>query len=311
MLKIRRPLGRLIFNMGIAIPGKTVFLIETAPWRPVPCITWRRWWWWLPHKCPGWRHNCRAGSHIPCLSFLLRQIHYSYKSPGAASDWRAYGMDGNNVAPESAETSGLSAGRWCVTGVSCTGVWSCMKVNHGKETLWETSTESSCDGPATPAGPALDAGSCRAGSSTRDGPALFTVLGRQGCSKRVISGSPAELAICAGSAVSGRSAVSAGSAVCAGQQSLSGCPPVTSPLFWDTYTVRFSPLLDDHTHMFHCVASMGSAGVSGHKGITITSITLRYFQCFNSLVMKCWWPRKIINSLVPCNATLHQIIVYW
>ena len=36
MLKIRRPLGRLIFNMGIAIPGKTVFLIETAPsWRVV------------------------------------------------------------------------------------------------------------------------------------------------------------------------------------------------------------------------------------------------------------------------------------
>ena len=35
MLKIRRPLGRLIFNMGIAIPGKTVFLIETAPWLPV------------------------------------------------------------------------------------------------------------------------------------------------------------------------------------------------------------------------------------------------------------------------------------
>ena len=31
MLKIRRPSGRLIFNMGIAIPGKTVFLIETAP----------------------------------------------------------------------------------------------------------------------------------------------------------------------------------------------------------------------------------------------------------------------------------------
>ena len=33
MLKIRRPLGRLIFNMGIAIPGKTVFLIEKAPWK--------------------------------------------------------------------------------------------------------------------------------------------------------------------------------------------------------------------------------------------------------------------------------------
>ena len=41
MLKIRRPLGRLIFNMGIAIPGKTVFLIETAPrFRlfPLQCI---------------------------------------------------------------------------------------------------------------------------------------------------------------------------------------------------------------------------------------------------------------------------------
>ena len=36
MLKIRRPLGRLIFNMGIATPGKTVFLIETAP--RYPCI---------------------------------------------------------------------------------------------------------------------------------------------------------------------------------------------------------------------------------------------------------------------------------
>ena len=35
MLKIRRPLGRLIFNMGIAIPGKTIFLIETAPWSPM------------------------------------------------------------------------------------------------------------------------------------------------------------------------------------------------------------------------------------------------------------------------------------
>ena len=37
MLKIRRPVGRLIFNMGIAIPSKTVFLIETAPSkRPLP-----------------------------------------------------------------------------------------------------------------------------------------------------------------------------------------------------------------------------------------------------------------------------------
>ena len=45
MLKIRRPLGRLIFNMGIAIPGKTVFLIETAPrcfktWHKKPSGLW-------------------------------------------------------------------------------------------------------------------------------------------------------------------------------------------------------------------------------------------------------------------------------
>ena len=40
MLKIRRPLGRLIFNMGIAIPGKTVFLIETAPWCTWFIVAW-------------------------------------------------------------------------------------------------------------------------------------------------------------------------------------------------------------------------------------------------------------------------------
>ena len=38
MLKIRRRLGPLIFNMGIAIPGKTVFLIETAP--RMQCARW-------------------------------------------------------------------------------------------------------------------------------------------------------------------------------------------------------------------------------------------------------------------------------
>ena len=38
MLKIRRPVGRLIFNMGIVIPGKTVFLIETAPRSPISLI---------------------------------------------------------------------------------------------------------------------------------------------------------------------------------------------------------------------------------------------------------------------------------
>ena len=42
MLKIRRPKGRLIFNMGITIPGKTVFLIETAP-RSLYSVTYVVW----------------------------------------------------------------------------------------------------------------------------------------------------------------------------------------------------------------------------------------------------------------------------
>ena len=61
MLKIRRPLGRLIFNMGIAIPGKTVFLIETAPSSaskrvtPVPYsqLLRRRWDLFLTFMHPG------------------------------------------------------------------------------------------------------------------------------------------------------------------------------------------------------------------------------------------------------------------
>ena len=51
---LRRPLGRLIFNMGIAIPGKTVFLIETAPWCLVNTEVWGLSWrqlWRL------WRHR--------------------------------------------------------------------------------------------------------------------------------------------------------------------------------------------------------------------------------------------------------------
>ena len=53
MLKIRRPLGRLIFNMGIAIPGKTVFLIETAPrWMPMRTELFKTW--TATHPCFHW-----------------------------------------------------------------------------------------------------------------------------------------------------------------------------------------------------------------------------------------------------------------
>ena len=60
MLKIRRPLGRLIFNMGIAIPGKTVFLIETAPWfRWICALKETALWWdknhiWMCVPCGNW-----------------------------------------------------------------------------------------------------------------------------------------------------------------------------------------------------------------------------------------------------------------
>ena len=56
MLKIRRPLGRLIFNMGIAIPGKTIFLIETAPWFPY-IQSWMSWWRQISHNA---YNICRA-----------------------------------------------------------------------------------------------------------------------------------------------------------------------------------------------------------------------------------------------------------
>ena len=56
MLKIRRPLGRLIFNMGIAIPGKTVFLIETAPWLNRRC-------------CWAWVNNCVPKFHAGTVTY--------------------------------------------------------------------------------------------------------------------------------------------------------------------------------------------------------------------------------------------------
>ena len=55
MLKIRRPLGRLIFNMGIAIPGKTVFLIETAP--------------------RLFRFDIKISANFPVMDLLCRESH--------------------------------------------------------------------------------------------------------------------------------------------------------------------------------------------------------------------------------------------
>ena len=59
MLKIRRPLGHLIFNMGITIPGKTVFLIEMPPrlsteFDEVTCCIHSNY----SIQLIVWRHNC-------------------------------------------------------------------------------------------------------------------------------------------------------------------------------------------------------------------------------------------------------------
>ena len=211
------------------------------------------------------------------------------------------GMDGKIVAHESADTSGLSAGHWCVTGIWSKGGWSCMNVKRDKETLWDTSTESSCDGRAIPAGPALNAGSCRAGSSTRDGPALSAVPGRQGCSTHVISGSPAESAVCAGSAVSGGPAVSAGLAGCAGSATSAGpstrdvtCAGGTDSVdFWDTYTVRFSPLLDD---LDWCVVDAPRMGVDGDTGISVEPRLPHSRTCCDDP----GWPDRSARLVVSC-----------
>ena len=67
MLKIRRPLGRLIFNMGIAIAGKTVFLIETAPWFNVDMSSYR-------YR----KSHCRAKA-VVIWSYLHNGIFYCGK----------------------------------------------------------------------------------------------------------------------------------------------------------------------------------------------------------------------------------------
>ena len=76
---VPRPLKTIPLTLAICPACRSRFSDwRTRPVRSsVPYITW--WWWWFPHNCPGWWHSCRPGSHIPCLSFLLRQIHHSYE----------------------------------------------------------------------------------------------------------------------------------------------------------------------------------------------------------------------------------------
>ena len=95
MLKIRRPLGRLIFNMGIAIPGKTVFLIETAPWtRHIFKFHWN----FLPdgpnQQCAALVYDCRRRGENTLSELILltdtcvtwpRWVRYLIFAPGYLS----------------------------------------------------------------------------------------------------------------------------------------------------------------------------------------------------------------------------------
>ena len=44
---------------------------------PVPYMTCRQWWRWLPDNCPGSRNGCRSRRVILWLSLVLRYIHHS------------------------------------------------------------------------------------------------------------------------------------------------------------------------------------------------------------------------------------------
>ena len=104
MLKIRRPLGRLIFNMGIAIPGKTVFLIETAPCWGKPLmsdcrrVTWSQTTWLISRHLPviSWQHTLWFKSQL-CMIY---QITISCQKQHASSDLL---MLSNFLATESNE----------------------------------------------------------------------------------------------------------------------------------------------------------------------------------------------------------------
>ena len=74
MLKIRRSLGRLIFNMGIAIPGKTVFLIETAPWSLSSVLLWQ--YSWIARMGLLTLLIAKEPLKILCLSNLLLSVWY-------------------------------------------------------------------------------------------------------------------------------------------------------------------------------------------------------------------------------------------
>ena len=87
MLKIRRPLGRLIFNMEIAIPGKTVFLIETAP--RATLYLWSKWYTCINQELRYCRKRpTKTSTHFMGYTITLSGVlwHVTWQSPNASDD---------------------------------------------------------------------------------------------------------------------------------------------------------------------------------------------------------------------------------
>ena len=108
MLKIRRSLGRLIFNMGITIPGKTVFLIETAPWS----FSWSS-----PLSTPDGQNQpkIRIYSHLQPSADITRSNFSRYHTHKAALQW----LNINQTLKLTTDTPYCLALRGELWGVSC------------------------------------------------------------------------------------------------------------------------------------------------------------------------------------------------
>ena len=139
MLKIRRPLGRLIFNMGIAIPGKTVFLIETASWVR----------WTLPEQHNGIYQSCclmqsifhliisQQISTICCatiyqclLPVLMKQKwlidwHYERHKPPSVQVFEVKLVPNKNgiIKCEYIFTKNYACARKCIHSSPCDAIW--------------------------------------------------------------------------------------------------------------------------------------------------------------------------------------------
>ena len=96
MLKIRRPNGRLIFNMGIPIPGKDGLYIETGPWWFLMNTGAKIFQLVLVSSMTGLLihifKNLTPGLAKPLTYPRIREITHSTQSQDSISNWYPYSM---------------------------------------------------------------------------------------------------------------------------------------------------------------------------------------------------------------------------